>query len=99
MEGAGGTYRHCHRQDDGQGGRQDPGKGQVACRADCANDPADQRKVARRMIEPLWRPRHPGWHRQAGEKAERSEEEFDLVAHRSVVKFDCQPDAPLQCAQ
>ena len=75
MEGAGGKDRRRHaEQRSATTAGSSSAAASVTARADGADEDADEREVARRVVQLLLRVPDPGRHRQAREEAQRGEE-------------------------
>jgi hypothetical protein len=79
MEGAGDVDAGGDRQDDGDHGREKLEGDNVDRAGDQRDDHTDQRKIARRLVEPSGIEAHPARDRQAREELQRGEEQSELV--------------------
>ncbi len=92
VEGAGDQQRRCHAGQDRQRNRQPLSCGDGDRGADRADDHADQRQIARGLLELLLRVADLARHRQPAEEAQRGEEDRELAIH---ARFETPADSKL----
>src|SRR6185369_10736164 len=73
-----------HRQQHGDRWRPNQGRAEIDERAEAANEQADRRKIARRVIQRLGRMPDPAGHRQPREETDGAEEVLELALEHQL---------------